>query len=372
MIISNLPKTGSRISFILILFSFILSTKSLAQTECTAILDQARTTFDDGRIHELESALETCLVSGFTSAEKTEALRLLILTHIYLEEPDKADTRMLELLRHDHEYQVNPALDPTEFINLHKTFKTKPIFSAGIKVGANNVIINPTEINGTYNLTGSRHEYLSLVGIQGGLTFEYQLNEFFTLNPEFFFKTHKFEKEFDSSKDLVPGVNITEESIIEEDQTWFQLPVSVQYKYLKSRLNPYVSLGASLDYLSASKTAGDATKNTWTRTGGAEQITSLSSLDMIDEREKLNVSAFIGAGIKYKAGEGNINLDIRFHYGITEVVKDGSAYNSVGIWELHNANDKFKQHTISFTLGWVKDFYKPRKLTSKQLNKKLN
>ena len=370
MIISNLPKAGSRISIILILFSFILSTKILAQTECTATLDEARVIFDEGRIHELEDKLESCLISGFSPAEKTEALRLLILTHIYLEEPDKADVRMLDLLKHDHEYQVNPALDPTEFINLHKTFRTKPVFSVGLKFGANNVVINPTEVNGTYNLLGSRHEYSSLVGIQGGLTFEYQLNDFLTLNPEFFFITHKFEKA--SDLDLISGSNITEKSIIEEDQTWFQLPVSVQYEYIESPLNPYVSLGLALDYLSASETAGDASKNTGIRDGGPDQITSLGSLDkLIDEREQFNVSAFIGAGIKYKAGEGHINLDIRFHYAITNVVKGGTAYNSVTTWELHNANDTFKQHAVSFTVGYVLDFYKPMKLTSKQLNKKL-
>ena len=375
MIISVLPKSVRRISIVLILLTFILSTKSLAQTACTATLDQARTVFDDGRIHELEGLMETCLVSGFSPAEKTEALRLLILAHIYLEEPDKSDARMLELLRHDHEYQVNAALDPTEFINLHKTFKTKPIFSIGIKLGVNNVIINPTEVNGTYNLLGERHEYSSLMGIKGGISFEYQLNDFLTLNPELFFVTQKFEKSTDIAESIFAGSNVTTKSLIEEDQTWFQLPVSVQYKITESLVNPYVSAGFSLDFLSSSETAGDASKVTVTRQDGAlpEQIVSKISLtEVIDERNKLNLSAFIGAGVKLRLGEGYLDAHLRFNYGITKPVKDGVAYNSVKLWELQDPNDTFKQHVISLTLGYVLDFYKPKKLTSKQLNKKLN
>ena len=378
MIINELPKSVRRISIVLILLTFILSIKSFGQTACTTTLDQARTVFDDGRIHELEDLMETCLVSGFSPAEKTEALRLLILAHIYLEEPDKSDARMLELLRHDHEYQVNPALDPTEFINLHKTFKTKPIFSIGIKLGVNNVIINPTEVNGTYNLLGERHEYSSLMGIKGGISFEYQLNDFLTLNPELFLVTQKFEKSTDIAESIFAGANVTTKSLIEEDQTWFQLPVSVQYRITESLVNPYVSAGFSLDFLSSSETAGDASNVTVTRQEGEagalpKQIVSKVSLtEVINERNKLNLSAFIGAGVKLRIGEGYLNAHLRFHYGITNPVKDGVAYNSVKLWELQDPNDTFKQHVISFTLGYVLDFYKPRKLTSKQLNKKLN
>lgn len=376
MTINELPNPVRRISTILILLTFILTTKSLAQTACTATLDLARTVFDDGRIHELESLMETCLVSGFSPAEKTEALRLLILAHIYLEEPEKSDVRMLELLKHDHEYQVNAALDPTEFINLHKTFKTKPMFSVGIKLGVNNVIINPTEVNGTYNLRGERHEYTSLIGIKGGITFEYQLNDFLTLNPELFFITQKFEKSFVES--IFAGANVKAVSLIEEDQTWFQLPVSVQYKITESLVNPYVSAGFALDFLSTSETAGDATKVKITRQEGEEGalpeliLSKISLTEVIDERNKVNLSAFIGAGIKLRIGEGYLNAHLRFHYGITNAVKDGVAYNSVKLWDLLDANDTFKQHVISFTLGYVLDLYKPKKLTSKQLNKKLN
>jgi hypothetical protein len=246
----------------------------------------------------------------------------------------------------------------------------------GFKAGANNVFINPTEVNGTYNLTSTdkRHEYTSEIGIKAGLSIEYRLNDFLTLNPELFFVTQKFTKTTTEAP-IYPGKNVDGKIIIQEDQTWFQLPVSVQYKITEGTVNPYVSAGFSLDFLSASETAGDASKVTVERQGGnlPDQSISKGSLtELIDEREKLNFSAFIGVGAKLKLSEGYLHAHLRFNYGLTETVKDGTAYNSIKIWELQDANDKFKQHVVSFTLGYVLDLYKPRKLTSKQLNKKLN
>lgn len=44
-----------------------------AQTACTQTLRQARTVFDEGRIHELEQLLSDCIDNGFTDDERTEA-----------------------------------------------------------------------------------------------------------------------------------------------------------------------------------------------------------------------------------------------------------------------------------------------------------
>ena len=95
-----------------------------AQTACAQTLRQARTVFDEGRIHEIETLVSSCIEKGFTDEERTEAYRLLILSYIYLDEADKADEAMLALLRVNHHYQVNEQADPTELIVLYETFRT--------------------------------------------------------------------------------------------------------------------------------------------------------------------------------------------------------------------------------------------------------
>src|SRR6478609_109001 len=86
------------------------------QSTCTQTLRTARSTYDQGRLHELPSLLEGCIKNGFTQQEKVEAYKLLVLAYIYLEEPTKADEAMLNLLNTDHYFKINEATDPAEFI----------------------------------------------------------------------------------------------------------------------------------------------------------------------------------------------------------------------------------------------------------------
>lgn len=337
--------------------------KALAQTACTQSLDRARIAFDDGRIHEIANIVEECLtINGFTEAEKTEALRLLVMSHIYLEEPEKADQRMLELLQHEHEYQINEAVDPTEFILLYQTFRTDPIFRVGFKGGINATIVNPNEVNGTFDLTETeRGEYSIRTGLMGGLSFEYEINEDFTINPEVYFSLQSFEKTSTLPFDPNPeSTNLgTSQLTVVEDQSWIRVPIQGQYKFMDNKFNPYVSLGGSFDYLLASETAGDETETAFQN----EQDRSFASFDMIDSREPINISIVAGVGTKFKLGEGFLVGELRFYYGVLNSVKEGMFYDNPTTFTLLNADDQFKQHMVTFSIGYIKNIYAPKKLT---------
>jgi len=91
---------------------FLVAAESIAQTACTQTLRRARTVYDEGRIQEMESLLESCIKSGFTDEERTEAYRLLILSYLYLDEPEKADEAMLALLKDNPQFAINERVDP--------------------------------------------------------------------------------------------------------------------------------------------------------------------------------------------------------------------------------------------------------------------
>ena len=105
------------------------------QSTCAQTLRLAQSIYEQGRLHELPQLLQECLRNGFNHEEKVSAYKLLTLTHIYLEEPEKADEMMLALLRTDTEFQVNDAVDPAEFVALYKTFRTYPIYRIGGQTG---------------------------------------------------------------------------------------------------------------------------------------------------------------------------------------------------------------------------------------------
>ena len=85
------------------------------QTSCAQNLRLARATYEQGRLHEVPTYVQSCIQNGSTQ-EKVEAYKLLCLSYIYLEEPEKADQAMLNILQTDNYFTVDPASDPAEFV----------------------------------------------------------------------------------------------------------------------------------------------------------------------------------------------------------------------------------------------------------------
>jgi len=107
-------------------------------SSCAQTLRLAQTTYEQGRLHELEALLDGCLKSGFDEQQKVTAYRYLTLAYIYLEEPEKADAAMLSLLNSGqagHFFKPNDAVDPAEFIALYRKFRVEPLFRFGFKIG---------------------------------------------------------------------------------------------------------------------------------------------------------------------------------------------------------------------------------------------
>ena len=106
----------------------------LAQEErCTENLEEAQLRYDEGRIQDVEDLVLSCLDEGaYDKAQEVQAIRLMILSNIFMGRMGHADTMMLRLLKRNHEFVPDPILDPTEFINLYHTYDTDPIFNVGL------------------------------------------------------------------------------------------------------------------------------------------------------------------------------------------------------------------------------------------------
>ena len=169
-----------------ILFLIIVITSHLAfgQEEevldiCVQNIELAQQRYDEGRIQDIQPLLTDCLNGGtYTKAEKSQVLRLLTLSYIFLEDEKNAEATMLRLIQDNHEFQVNPTIDPTEFINLHEQFRYKPVFNVGIRYITNFAQPIVTDLNSSLSLTGTRPAYTIEFGFVGfGLNFEYEFLE---------------------------------------------------------------------------------------------------------------------------------------------------------------------------------------------------
>lgn len=325
-----------------------------AQSTCTQTLRLAQSIYDQGRLHELPELLNTCLEeNGFNTEEKVSAYKLLILTYIYLEEPAKADDYMLALLSTNTEFKVNDAVDPAEFVALYNTFRTRPIYRLGGKLGG--VATGPTVVSSDYADDGTNnpsHNY----GFSGTVSAEIPIGgkfRKFAVNPEINFQLLSF-KGVNEQADTARRTPATER------QSWISLPVSLQYAFYERPLTTYyVSTGISADYMLSSK------KTIISNRDGNSAIDE-NSIAVNEQRNKFNAAAIASAGLKRKIGKGYFLVELRYKMGLIPISDPADTYdNSVLVFDYKYVDGIYKLHTLTLSAGYVMNRYNPKKLTSR-------
>jgi hypothetical protein len=332
---------------------------ALAQSQCAQTLRLAQSIYEQGRLQELPDLLKGCIENGFNDEEKVNAYKLLTLTYIYLEEPEKADANMLALLRTDTEFKVNPAVDPAEFVALYKTFRTKPIYRIGGKLGG--TASHTSVVSADYANDGNTKQSTGY-GFTASLAAEIPLNgkmEHFTLNPELSFQilSHEAANSGGDTATFSPAA---------ESTRWISLPVLLQYglfenseKRKDALTHYYVSAGVSANYLlSPSKTISS------TREGSAGIDENSIAVDA--QRNKFNASAIVAAGFKKKIGKGFLVVEVRYAAGLLPLSDKADTYsNSTLLFDYHYVDGIYKLNTLSLSAGYVINRYHPKKLTSR-------
>lgn len=351
---------------ILALFVFLIPLLANAQDNeadaCVQNIEVAQQRYDDGRIQDIQGLLNNCLESGvYTKAQKAQVLRLLTLSYIFLEDQEMAEATMLRLLQTDHEFKVNPAIDPTEFINLHDQFRYKPLFNVGVRYIFNFAQPVTTGLNSSLNLNGSRPAYTLQFGFVGiGVNFEYEFAKNFILYPEIHYKSMAIQR-LETQPGVVSGQDyITVENY--ENQDWISMPVSVKYNIgFKSKpgIKLYVNLGGSASYLlNASKPADLATL----KMPNDPEVGF--TVNTTNDKNRLNFSVLAGGGATVKLDEGFLSFELRYVYGLTQVTTGKATLNPTNAAQLNTLiqDDVYRLNHIAISLGYTRYIYIPKQL----------
>jgi len=331
------------------------------KSDCVIKLEQAQTKYDQGRIQDVEPLIGNCLLSKeFDDAAETQALKLLTLSYLFLEEPEKAEETMLMLLKANHEFAVNPAIDPSEFINLYEKYRHEPIFNAGVQLGI--VFGSPiiTHLNGVSDLNNdSRQTYAPLLGVRGGLNIEYKLKPKIYAVGGINFQIIEFEKTH-TSLGILSGAENGEFSGAEEI-TSLEMPLTGIYHLLeKQSFTIYAGLGIAPQFLISESYQSDATT---LAIEGSTVTTNV--IDLTANRGRFNLSAIGVAGAKIKIGEGYLNVKLRYSQQVFNSSRPENSLipsNPNLLWELSESPDGFRMQDIGFSIGYRANIYRPKKL----------
>lgn len=359
------------LAFLQVVCSPLLAQDDAHRTEpqnCTQILRTARSLYADGRLHELSFHMEGCLTTpedqgGFTKPERIEAYKILTLTHIYLEEPGKADTSMIALLHTNPFVKLDTAIDPIELHNLYRKFKTDPSFMIGLKIGANLNHINVLANHYYWAHGQGLGEYKSFPRFQYTLFFEKIISRDKRLiaSPEFMYTTHSFEYTNNSplDEDERDGSALSHTLSYQR----IQLNLIAQYRlkpqtHVSDRFIPFVAGGPAVGYL---------LNSTFTGTINVGETRSEPAFDTKFHYRPVSVSLIAIAGFKYNVGAFYFTADVRFQYGFLNVVNKNNRFrwtpDSEDMLDLGYTDNDFSMSHSMLNVGIVIPRFHPVKTT---------
>jgi len=328
----------------------------LAQ-DCIFKLQEAEKLYTQGLIEEIPELLDSCIQKGFSKDEKLQALKLIILAHLFDDNLEEADNKMYNFLRLYPEYEITPA-DPAEFVQLFESYNVLPRFSVGVHMGTSLSLIQVLEPFGTHNLYNSERKYsFTGVPLTVGVNLHRLLFDNFELNLEMNFSTCKFEYNNENYSGF-GNINYN------ESQSRIDMPLSCTYDIGNKRIKPYLRLGIGGGYLIES-----STKSILQYLDGSHDDRKGENIVRTDNRNVFTLWGIVGTGLKYKLPKGYILADVRYNQSLINQVKPEYRYKSNNssysendfTWFYFLTDENFLMNNISFSVGYVRLLYKPRK-----------
>ncbi|HBH24378.1 MAG TPA: hypothetical protein DDY13_13255 [Cytophagales bacterium] len=357
-----------KIFFWSVLF-FGKATLLIAQSECSQLIRQAEDKFELGRLYEVTDLLSRCTSnSNLSDEERVEALRLQTLSYLYLDYFEQADESYLQLLKTNPLYEVDLINDPNELIKHHQKFTTKPFISFHvIKLGVNKSFYQEI-VNHSFSGFEESETMQNKSGISIAAGVEFALYKELHLTVDFQFSrfTHQqLGRYFNDANNFY-------QPVLKQNHTFLEFPIALKYIVpVKKRWSPYILAGIiPATLLNASATNVTRTVNQ----GGDAFSNEVADIGELNElRVKNNFSYFAGLGVQYMIGKNYLTFELRYARGMKNLVDENSRYKWVSEdtenrqyhFPLNFVDDDFLIDYASFTIGFIKPMYYPRKIKKK-------
>ncbi|MCR6642814.1 MAG: PorT family protein [Sporocytophaga sp.] len=145
-----------------------------------------------------------------------------------------------------------------------------------------------------------------------------------------------------------------------ETQTYFEVPVLLNFNFGREKWVPYVNAGISISYLAKSKMSPLRKDSLYI--GGGREVKE-GEIDVTDLRQRLNYNLILGAGIKVKnvIGRGYIFLDVRYCHGLNKLNDPDKRYSNDDLmYKYFYTDSDFKINSFQYSLGYSYPLYKPK------------
>lgn len=335
--------------------------------DCEHTLNVALEEFNAGHFYGIASILKPCIENGFTREQQQRAYLLLTQTYLLIDDPIAAEDSYLRLLKANPEFVSDDARDPIDVVYLSKKFTSAPIFSLFAKVGPNISIprvIREINVFQAYDTVRYAKNYTIKPGWQFSLGSDLNVTDRLCVSLSLQYMYTAYESNYRQAFGRDRGV-------FADKQSWLNIPISLKYNFERGKFKPFIFAGYSTNILfndKANINSLDILNN-----GEASQPTGVQNVNMAYKRNTLNRAIFVGGGLKRKIGLNYIFVDIRYSFGLRNIVKERNLYSTPStsgkyaesqevIMRYGHVDDYLRLDNLSISVGYIHPLYKPRKL----------
>jgi hypothetical protein len=298
----------------------------LAQSNCERSLNEARTDYSNGNLYAVPGKLADCLEEGYTKIEKVEALRLLTLTYININQQEKARETLIKLLNLKTDYQAIRNVDPSALYSLYDDIDTDIKYFIGITTGLNLNSVRVKYRRSVSPLETDQYNYIPRISIpQVGLQFLYPLNKSIIAGAEIQYQNHRFSY---TETLFHPEENNTE---IRYDSRNQGVNLNLMLRYMKDyyQWKPFIEIGGS----ARANFSYDVINfnSNFSATADEENINDPVPIDSVRSTFNFSLNANIGTMIKLGENYGEVKFGVSnyFRNHLTENARLNADYTTI-------------------------------------------
>lgn len=336
--------------------TFYLLSIPLIGQDCVQNLDEARRSYFNGEFQSvLQSLNKDCLNNGLSGSEKTDALRLIIQSHLMVNNDSLANIYTKDLYQHDPMYESR-STDIAEFRRLVKSFDVKTRFKIGLSIGVNFPQFKIMQYQSYASKVDEPENYESDAGLSTGLNIEVPVYKAVSIMSGVLYQTFTY---FQSEIILD-----YQEVSVREKLKYFTFPMALKWKIEKWKLKPFVTAGFNFHRLI--KSTADISLLTLSQDSpvpytGIPQL--VNGYDISLQRKNWTTNYLFGGGIAKSFGLNEFELAVYYEHGKNNLVEVHNRYADPIPYRTYSyVSDDFKMNHVSIMVSFTHSFVKPKKI----------
>ncbi|MDI9355480.1 MAG: hypothetical protein QM536_00435 [Chitinophagaceae bacterium] len=333
---------------------FIYNAFAQEQISCIQTIEDAEKLYITGHISEIPKKLENCLNDSknvLTKEELINATKIVIMSLLYEDKYAEADKWMKKILQRDKEHEFNPDIDKKELFFLKETFRYKPILKVGMKAIGNYPHIISYASFGLHNTNEIQKQIQPSFRAGINLFIKKDILKNITIGTGIGFMWQQF----------IISIPIDYKTDLTETDYILQTPLFLEYTISLKKIQPYINIGANLNYLFAS------TADLQNRAGGGK-IQNIFGENLLKQeatlRKSINISIFAGIGIKIPINkQWHLFTEFQYQHMTTDFMNPSERYNNQTLIQKGSyVDDTFRVNLATLSFGAVASIYSIKKI----------